>query len=108
MKYSKYEWTGKAEDLPEDMPEGEIKKGIRLHLEMFGYEVQYIFPERNRKQGKGVADMVAMKRGVTTWIEVKDKRGVQSKDQVIFEEKCKRAGVRYILARSREDLKELE
>lgn len=91
-----------------DTNEQDVKKSIRDYLEAKGYEVQYIMPERGNRHSKGVADVAAMKNGITTWIEVKKVGGIQDDWQKRFEEKCRRAGVAYILAFSVSDVEHME
>lgn len=55
---------------------------------------------------KGVADLVVWwPDGNLGYLEMKTPSGSQSKQQKIFEEKCKEYGVRYDIARSVEDVK---
>lgn len=86
--------------------EGDIKSKMKEWLEWRGYEVQYIMPQKNRIQSKGVPDMCAMRSGVTYWIEAKKPGGTQSEAQKLFQQKCWRAGVPYILSDSLDGLME--
>ena len=57
---------------------------------------------------KGVADMVVWwEYGTVGYLEVKDAKGKQRKEQKVFEEKCKEHGLRYDLVRSVEDVEQL-
>lgn len=55
---------------------------------------------------KGVPDLILIWNGQFIGLEVKDK-APQSKDQKIFEGKCKEAGAEYYLIRNIEQLKEI-
>jgi hypothetical protein len=87
--------------------EGDIKSNMRQFLEFEGYEVQYIMPQKNRIQSKGVPDMCAMRDGVTYWIEAKKPGGTQTASQKLFQQKCVRAGVPYILSDNLDNLMEI-
>ena len=60
---------------------------------------------------KGVPDIICIipqgeeGSGIFTGFEVKTPRGRQSPDQILFEKRCKRAGGRYYVVRSVEDVK---
>jgi Holliday junction resolvase len=56
---------------------------------------------------KGLCDLIAVKHGVTVFIEAKTPKGKQSDDQKIFESRVKNAGASYILARSVDDVEHL-
>ena len=55
---------------------------------------------------KGVADIIAIYRGLTFLMEVKDKRGRQSDEQKLFEKSVKKHGGTYVLVRSLEEADE--
>ena len=54
----------------------------------------------------GVSDIIAIKDGVTLFIEVKTEDGKVSQVQMAFAAQCARHGVRYIVARSVEGMVE--
>lgn len=57
---------------------------------------------------KGVADMIVWwPDGEIGYLELKDIKGIQSKEQKVFKKKCMDYGVRYNLARSLDDVKKL-
>ena len=53
----------------------------------------------------GVSDIIAVRDGEVLFIEVKTKKGVQSKYQKIFEQKIKESGGIYWVVRSVQDVK---
>ena len=53
----------------------------------------------------GVPDLFAMKEGMIYGIEVKSSKGHQSEMQKVFEERFRKSGGIYILARSLEDVR---
>jgi len=53
---------------------------------------------------RGVSDLVAVKDGITVWIECKSPRGTLSKDQQTFREAIEAHGGIYLLVRSIDDL----
>ena len=55
----------------------------------------------------GISDIVCVYKGRYIGIEVKDVKGKQNKDQLIFEENLKKAGGIYVLARELKDVKKI-
>jgi len=53
---------------------------------------------------KGLADITAIRNGKVIMIEVKNERGVQTPNQIDFQNKWEQAGGTYILVRSLDDL----
>ncbi len=53
----------------------------------------------------GVADLVVWWPDGIGYVEVKDRKGKQSKRQIVFEQKCKDHGIDYRLVRSVEDVR---
>ncbi len=58
-------------------------------------------------QYKGLADLTAMKDGQVIFIEVKTLTGRQSPEQIQFQKDCESHGVKYLLARSVDDVADL-
>lgn len=57
---------------------------------------------------KGVPDLIVVTDGgYVVFLEVKKKGGSQSKDQKIFQERCKEKGAEYYLVKSIDDVKEV-
>lgn len=55
---------------------------------------------------RGVADIFAIKDGISLWIEVKTKTGVQSAHQKTFQKNIEMNGGVYLLVKSLDELKE--
>jgi Holliday junction resolvase-like predicted endonuclease len=53
---------------------------------------------------KGWPDFVAVKYGITVFVEVKAEKGKQNKDQSAFQRDVESGGAIYLLARSYEDV----
>ncbi len=79
-----------------------IMQQIRYALNMYGWYVFRVPPSIYGE--KGLCDLIAIKNGLTIFIEVKTFKDKQSDDQKIFESRIKNAGGIYILARSLEDV----
>jgi hypothetical protein len=102
---------------PKAKTEAQVQREIVNALKLAGWSVWRIGQRDARKtQDPGVPDLYAMHRtrwgslgfGSRAWIEVKRPvGGVQSKAQRDFQEHCRECCVRYILARSVDDIKEL-
>ena len=83
-------------------PETLIKQDIKRYLSMRGY---YHFPIRQGLGSKrGICDIIALKGGITYFLEIKSSKGRQSPYQVEFQYQIEQAGCRYLIARSVEDL----
>ena len=84
-------------------PETAMKKAIKDYLKYTGW---FTFYNLNYGIGvyKGISDLTAIKKGRVLFIEVKSKKGVQSKHQIDFERDVKESGSHYILARSVDDI----
>ena len=87
-------------------PETIIKNQIKSYLDVIGV---FHFPiMQGMGSYKGIPDRLAIKEGVTYYIEIKSATGRQSEYQKEFQKKCEKAGGLYILARSVEDVKFLD
>lgn len=53
---------------------------------------------------KGVADILVLKNGQAIFVEIKSYKGEMSEDQLKFEEFVEKAGCKYYLVRSVDDL----
>ena len=88
-------------------PEHKIENEIKEYLHKKGY---YYFkinqPHRHARNKPGIADLYAIRNGVSFWIEVKTPTGTQSDAQIKFESNIKDHGGNYIIARSVEDLRQ--
>lgn len=58
-------------------------------------------------QHKGLADLTAMRNGEVVFIEVKTEKGRQSPEQLQFQKDCESHGVKYMVARSVNDIADL-
>lgn len=83
-------------------PETVIQNQIRDLLRMDGWFV--IRHQQGMGCHKGLADLTAIKDGVTIYIEVKTKTGKQSDWQRQFQQDIENHGGTYILARRIEDV----
>ena len=65
---------------------------------------------RNKALGliKGRADMVYYYKGKAVMIELKNARGKQSKDQILWQELLESQGFMYVVIRSLQEFKELK
>lgn len=92
------------EVLPDTRSEVEIRMAIRTALELHGYVVvdfeQGYRPDGSTRVRKGVADLYAMGRGRSAWIEVKSAKGRQTDEQKAFQADCEACGVDYYVWRS--------
>lgn len=86
--------------------ESDIQSQIKQYLQLRGWFVVKI--HQSLGSYKGIADLYALRSGKHVWIEVKTPKGTQSEHQVKFEKFIKLHGGKYILARSVEDVMELE
>lgn len=82
-----------------------IRRAITDALRRSGWAVFYIF--QGLGSYKGISDLIAIRDGRTVFIEVKTQTGRQSDYQKEFQRVCQAHGVRYILARSVNDVEEL-
>lgn len=55
----------------------------------------------------GVSDLIVVTKEKVLFVEVKDHKGVQRPNQVIFEEKIKKLGYEYYLVRSLDEFKQI-
>lgn len=82
-----------------------IRKAITSELRKSGWAVFYIF--QGLGSYKGISDLIAIKDGLTVYIEVKTETGRQSEYQKQFERIITDHGGKYYLARSTADIAEL-
>lgn len=82
-----------------------IRRSITDALRLAGWAVFYIF--QGLGSYKGISDLIAIKDGLTVYIEVKTETGRQSEYQKQFERIITDHGGKYILARSTADIAEL-
>ena len=83
-----------------------IRKSIMDELKKSGWFVIY-FLQMGFGQYKGMSDLMCMRDGQVVFVECKTETGKQSPEQVQFQKDCESRGVRYILARSVYDVKDL-
>lgn len=86
------------------MTHRELESLIAEYLERMGWLVIPTHDTRNHPVVKGVPDIIAIRWGWVVFIEVKVGRDKQSVDQLLFEQRALRAGARYVLAKSLEDV----
>jgi hypothetical protein len=82
--------------------EKDIKKAILDYLRLLDWFCWSNY--QTMGSYKGVSDITATKDGITLWIEVKTKTGIQSQYQEKFEKDIKNYGGHYLIARSVEDV----
>jgi hypothetical protein len=83
-------------------PETEIKKSIVRYL---GYGGWFSFPViAGMGSVKGSPDRVAIRDGITLYIEVKSEKGRQTPEQVNFQRNIESHDGHYVLVRSVEEL----
>ena len=83
--------------------ESELQKAIKEYLLWHGWFVFKI--HQSLGSYKGIADLYAIKNGISVWIEVKTPAGQQSEHQKQFQEDIESHGGIYLIARSLEGLK---
>lgn len=83
-----------------------IRKSIMDELKKSGWFVIY-FLQMGFGQYKGMSDLLCMRDGQVVFVECKTETGVQSPEQVQFQKDCETHGVRYILARGVNDVKDM-
>ena len=82
-----------------------IRRSITEALRLAGWAVFYIF--QGLGSYKGISDLIAIKDGLTVYIEVKTETGRQSEYQKQFERIVTDHGGKYYVARSVNDIAEL-
>ncbi|MEN6567163.1 MAG: VRR-NUC domain-containing protein [Veillonellales bacterium] len=109
MRLSEQEFTQlKTGKRPNMKPpkESEIQSAIREYLRWHGWFVVKI--HQSLGSVKGIADLYALKNGRSAWIEVKTPKGRLSEHQELFREDVVNHGGVYMVARSVDDVKNLE
>lgn len=86
-------------------PETAIKKEIKQYLSYKGWFHFHIL--QGLASHKGICDIIAIKNGVTLYIEVKTPKGKLSEYQEIFKADIERSGGIYLVARSFDDVQEV-
>jgi len=86
--------------------EKDIQRQIKDFLTYSGWFVVKI--HQSLGSHRGIADLYALKNGRHAWIEVKTLKGKQSADQVKFQQMVEGNGGTYIVARSVEDVMNIE
>lgn len=84
--------------------ESQIQSDIKSYLEYKGWFVFKIH-QQSKYCFKGISDLIAVKDGVTVYIEVKTPTGKLRTEQIAFMEQIESHGARYIVARSIDDVK---
>lgn len=88
------------------MTESQIQSDIKEYLKYRGY---FVF--KVHQQGKythpGITDLIAVKNGHAAFIEVKNKKGKMSPEQIQFMEDIVSHGGKHIIARGIEDVRQL-
>lgn len=97
---------GTAKKKPLGLKESDIQVQIKHYLQMNGWFVVKI--HQSLGSYKGIADLYALKNGKHVWIEVKTANGRQSEHQWYFQRDIEAFGGKYIIARSVDDVMELE
>lgn len=93
-------------DIREKKGETGILKAVRDYLRLRGWFV--IRMQQGLGSYKGISDLIAVKEGLTVWIEVKTASGKLSKHQKQFREQITASGGIYIVVRGVDDLFKIE
>lgn len=96
---------------PPEPLESDIKHAIRQYLTFTGWAVVPIHqgaPGVGVTHMKGISDLIIVKKGRVVWLEVKRPSGKQTEHQKMFEEYITSHGGEYRIARSVEDVVEIE
>lgn len=89
-----------------ETPETAVKRQIKEYLDVLGI---FHFPiTQGMGSYKGIPDRIAIKNGVSYYIEIKAENGKQSPYQKQFQADVERSGGIYILAKGISDLKCLD
>jgi len=83
-------------------PEGQIKRDVKQYLTLKGWRIIPIL--QGLGAYKGISDLIALKEGVTIYIEVKTPSGKLSAHQEAFRILVRETGNTYIVVRSVDDL----
>lgn len=86
--------------------ESSILRAVRDYLRLRGWFVIRI--QQGLGAHKGITDLIAIKNGVTVWIECKTASGKLSEHQKRFQEQITASGGIYIIARGVEDIIKME
>lgn len=62
------------------------------------------FYYKNKYQKNGIADILVIKKGIITFIEVKSKTGKQSEEQIQFQKEVESQGAKYLLVKSLDEV----
>jgi Holliday junction resolvase len=87
---------------PKAINETDIKRQVKTWLTYMGYFNFHVL--QGMGAFKGIPDRIAVKNGVVYFIEVKTPKGIQSEYQIEFQKNIEKAGGRYMLVRSLEEL----
>lgn len=82
--------------------ETSIKMAIKQYLAIKGW--YYFYFLQGLGSFPGICDIIAVKNGVTLFIEVKTPKGKLSAHQKLFKENIERAGGVFVVARSVDDI----
>jgi hypothetical protein len=87
------------------IPESAIQAHIKHYLQMKAW---FVFKNhQSLGSHKGVADLFAIKDGISLWLEVKTATGKLSEDQKLFRDNITSCGGNYFIVRSLDDVIEL-
>ncbi len=85
-------------------PEGQIQKEVKQYLQWTGW---FVFKNHQTLGSyKGIADLTAMKKGRTLWIEIKRPKGKLSVHQEKFKADIEKCGGEYLVIRSLDEIRE--
>lgn len=84
--------------------ESEVRSQVKDYLKYHGWFVFHVM--QGMGSYKGVSDLIACKKGVVLFIELKTEAGVQSKYQVQFESDIIEKDCHYFVARCWKDVSE--
>lgn len=92
----------KAKDNGPPLLEKDIQAAIKQYLQLRGWYVVKI--HQSLGSHKGIADLYAIKGGLSVWIEVKTPAGILSDHQRTFRDEIESHGGVYYVARSVDDV----
>lgn len=84
--------------------EQQIQGDIQEYLRYKGWFVFKIH-QQGKYCYKGISDLIAVKNGVTIYVEVKNEKGKLRPEQLKFMEDIEQHGAKYLVARSIDDVK---
>lgn len=88
------------------MTEQQIQADVKAYLEYKGYFVFKVH-QQGKYCYKGISDLIAIKDGITIFVEVKTDKGKLRPEQMAFMDSIADKGGKYYVVRSLEDIRKI-